>query len=93
MILNVSSVSGAVLSQDGILHAGYAGRTLYVTDESGKAVAGPLAYRRSEDDRTFYLEAVYSDRSGREDSAPDARVMLYDGIETILPVALLPLIR
>lgn len=67
----VSSVS----ETEGLLHTEYTSRSLYMTDESGTPIAGPIAYRMSDDGSLIYVFTQYLDNSGRENSAPTIRVL------------------
>ena len=53
----------------------YGGQSIYVTDENGKAIAGPVSYSLSEDGTEWYIHALYQDHSGRQTNAPDADVL------------------
>ena len=68
-------ISNAVMDAGGRLSAQYAGRALYVTDEQGNAILGPLSYRLSADGQTYYICGQYSDTSGREDSEQSVSVI------------------
>ena len=70
------SVSAVEMDADGLLTANYHGRTLYAVDGDGEPLIGPLAYALSEDGRICTVRALYSDRSGREDSAASQQVLL-----------------
>ena len=60
---------------DGKLSFAYTGRSLYLTDDHGQAIAGPIGYRLSDDGRQYYIVMEFSDLSGVEKPAPDARVL------------------
>ena len=60
---------------DGLLSSAYINRCLYITDENGTPVAGPLGYRLSDDGRKLYLFAEYQDNSGRRDAASTIKVL------------------
>ena len=68
-------IDNASLDENGVLSAQYAGRALYVTDERGNAIFGPVSYRLSSDGELCYISAEYSDTSGREELAISARVL------------------
>ena len=68
-------IDNASVNDAGILSAQYAGRALYVTDDSGNAIFGPISYRLSPDGSLYYISAEYSDTSGREDLATSAKVL------------------
>ena len=63
--------------EEGKLSAAYTGRSLYLTDENGSAVAGPIGYQRSDDGEYWYIRARYYDWSGREDAAEGCAGALY----------------
>ena len=69
-------IDNASVNDAGVLSAHYAGRALYVTDDGGNAIFGPIAYRLSADGSYCYISAEYSDASGREDLAVSAKVLL-----------------
>lgn len=73
------SAAGVTLSEDGKLSGVFTGNSLYVTDETGQPVAGPVGYELSEDGSTLYLSAYYRDNSGREDAKTSAKVILACG--------------
>jgi len=60
---------------EGLLSAAYASRSLYLTDENGTPLAGPIGYRLSDDGSQIYIFAQYQDNSGREGAVPTARVL------------------
>ena len=70
------SAAAAETNGNGQMTAACGSRSLYLTDEAGAPLAGPLTYQLGEDGITCFVHAVYSDRSGREDSAKDLEVML-----------------
>ena len=72
-------VTNAAMDENGLVTASFTGRALYVTDGQGNALAGPLAYRLSADEQTYYILGRYLDQSGAEDSAATARVMFACG--------------
>lgn len=53
----------------------YGGQSIYVTDENGKALAGPVSYSLSEDGTEWYIHVNYQDHSGKQKNAPDADVL------------------
>jgi len=69
------SVEPAGLNDSGVLSGSFVGRTLYVTDEEGNAVCGPLTYTLSEDGKNCYIRGTYYDHSGRENPADDLDVL------------------
>ena len=68
-------VRDAAEGADGLLSAAYTSRCLYITDENGTPVAGPIGYRLSDDGSQIYLFAQYQDNSGRKDAAPMIKVL------------------
>ena len=75
------AVTDTVLDENGELTAKYSGRTLYVTDGNGTPLQGPLAYRLSEDGKTFYIHGRYEDASGRENAADNLPVLFESVLE------------
>ena len=70
------ATAGVSLSDDGKLSGVFTGSSLYVTDEVGQPIAGPVGYELSEDGTMLYLSAYYTDNSGREDAKAPAKVIL-----------------
>lgn len=68
-------IGSADMDENGLVTARYTGRALYVTDATGAAVLGPIAYRLSPDGQTYYVSAEYADTSGSEDAANTAKVL------------------
>ncbi|MDO5477131.1 MAG: clostripain-related cysteine peptidase [Eubacteriales bacterium] len=54
------------MDDNGILTAGYSGRTLYATDENGQVLAGPLSYSLT-DDGHLQIEGNYVNHEGGAD--------------------------
>ena len=63
------------VAEDGLMTAACTNRTLYVTDEEGTPVLGPLYYTLSENGEEYYIKAKYEDQSGKEDYAIPAEVL------------------
>ena len=68
------SAAGTALTEDRMLSGVFSGTSLYVTDENGQPVAGPLDYELSEDGEEMYINAYYQDQSGRDDARSPASV-------------------
>ena len=64
----------AEIDENGVLSARFSDRGLYVTDGEGNPLAGPLAWRLSEDGR-ICVEARYRELTGRENAAENADVL------------------
>ena len=64
----------AEIDEKGRVTARYSERALYVTDESGEPLVGPLAWRLSEDGK-ICVQGRYMERTGRENAAEDASVL------------------
>ena len=65
------------LEEDGVLRTGYGGYSLYLADEEGNAVAGPVSYRRSEDGKFWYVYVRYRNESGNDDYWSTTAKVLY----------------
>ena len=70
------AVVPADLKPDGTLTARYAGKTLYVCDENGEPLLGPISYRLTDRPGVIDVYALYRDDSGREGAARDAWVAI-----------------
>ena len=69
------SAGDVALGEDGVLSASFTGTSLYVVDEKGEPVAGPVGYELSDDGKYLYIFAYYMDKSGREDALAPAKVL------------------
>lgn len=76
------SIEPAGMDANGVLSGEFVGRTLYVTDEEGNAVCGPLTYTLSDDGKDCYIQGTYYDHSGRENPADDLDVLYSFSMDT-----------
>ena len=75
------AMAEAVMDENGRITARYSGRSMYVTDENGTPLLGPLPYRLSDDGQVFYIRATYDDTSGRENPADSLSVIFGGSLE------------
>ena len=68
-------VGEAESGNDGRVSVAYSGRSLYLIDESGSPVAGPVSYEMSDDGQEYYIFVDYHDYSGLEEFIPSSKVM------------------
>ena len=71
------SMETAELLEDGTVSARYGGRSLYVTDDDGNILAGPVSFLLSEDGSYYTVVAEYYDYSTKRRTRNDTRVMYH----------------
>lgn len=71
------STETAVMDENGLLTASYQGRTLYVVDEDGAILSGPVSFLFTDDGAYYVIEAEYKDYSGRLGGKDDTLVAYY----------------
>ena len=77
MALAPIAVEPVSVDDKGIVSAGYEGEALYVVDDAGEILTGPVSFLRSEDGVHYLVLAVYYDYSSNADTKQTTYV-LYD---------------
>ena len=71
------SVETAQLHEDGTVSARYGGRSLYVTDDDGNILTGPVSFLLSEDGSYYTVLVHYYDHSSKRKSKDETMVMYH----------------